>query len=69
MALALDEPKDSDHTTEFEGVTYLLDKDLAEKIGEVTVDFQEEGWRAGFVISTKLPLSYDTPSCGSGCSC
>ena len=68
MALALDEPKDTDHSKDIDGIVYLRDKKLAEKVGEVNVDYVEQGWRAGFVISTKNPIG--TPSsCGSGCSC
>lgn len=69
MALALDESKDTDHTFEQDGVTYLLDKTLGEKVGAVSVDYVEKGWRSGFVISTKNPIGFDIPTCGSGCAC
>jgi Fe-S cluster assembly iron-binding protein IscA len=69
MALALDEPKENDHSQEFDGITYLLDKDLAEQIGAVSVDYVERGWRAGFVISTKNPLGSGIPECGGSCDC
>ena len=69
MALALDEPKESDHSKELEGVTYLLDEKLAEKIGSVNVDYVEQGWRSGFVIKTEKPLGFQKPDCGPGCAC
>ena len=68
MALALDEPKDTDHSIVVDGATFILDKDLAEKIEEVKIDFEEKGWRTGFVITTKNPIGGDIPSCGS-CAC
>ncbi len=69
MALALDEPKETDHTHDFNGITYLVDQELAEQVGEVNVDFVEKGWRSGFVISTKNPLDFGLKACGGGCSC
>jgi len=69
MALALDEPKETDHSKEFDGITYLLDKELAERVGEVSVDYVERGWRAGFVISTKKPLGFGIAECGGSCEC
>jgi len=69
MALALDEPKETDITQDYDGITYLLDKELFEKVGNVNVDFVEKGWSSGFVISTKNPISFGGSSCGSGCSC
>ena len=68
MALALDEPKETDHTHEQNGITYLLDKELGEKVGEVNVDFVEQGWRAGFVINTKNPIGGPS-ACGPSCAC
>lgn len=69
MALALDEPKDTDHTQEFDGITYLLDRALAEQVEAVSVDFVERGWRTGFVIATKKPLAFGIAECGGSCSC
>jgi Fe-S cluster assembly iron-binding protein IscA len=69
MALALDEPKETDMTHEYDGITYLLDKGLFDKVGDVSVDFVEKGWSAGFVISTKNPIGFGASNCGSGCSC
>ncbi len=69
MALALDEPKETDHTHEANGITYLVDQELAKQVGEVNVDFVDKGWRAGFVISTKNPLDSGLNACGGGCSC
>ena len=67
--MALDEPKDSDSTDEFDGITYLIDQDLSDKVGKVNVDFVEKGWRSGFVISSEKPLGFSMSSCGGGCAC
>jgi Fe-S cluster assembly iron-binding protein IscA len=69
LALALDEPKDSDETLSNNGVTYLIDKELHERVGGVNVDFVEQGWRSGFVVSSDNPVSSGPSSCGSSCSC
>jgi Fe-S cluster assembly iron-binding protein IscA len=69
LALALDEPKENDDKFETSGVTYLIEKDLLERIGGVKVDFVKEGWRSGFVVSSDKPVSTGPSACGSSCSC
>jgi len=54
--LALDEPKDSDHQLEKEGVMYVVDKQVLLRCGTITIDFVEEGdWR-GFALVAANPL-------------
>ena len=67
--MALDEPKDTDHCLEIGNINYLIDKPLADKLGRVSVDFVERGWRTGFVIASEKPIGFGLPSCGSDCSC
>jgi iron-sulfur cluster assembly accessory protein len=69
LALALDELKDTDQKTEFNGMTFLIDITLAERVGGVTVDFVEEGCRSGFMVSSEKPVATGGSSCGCGCSC
>lgn len=69
MALALDEPKDSDEQFANQGLTYLIDKDLHATVGKVTVDFMEEGWRSGFSVRSENPVSTGPSACGTSCSC
>jgi iron-sulfur cluster assembly protein len=69
LALALDEPKDTDESVETNGITYLIDKELSDRLGEVTVDYVEEGWRTGFMVSSVNPISSGPSACGSSCSC
>ena len=66
--MALDEPKETDKSEEVDGIKYLIDAKLVEKLGTVSVDYVESGWRSGFVITTQNPIGVDRSSCGS-CSC
>lgn len=51
-----------------EGLTYLIDKELSKQSGDVTVDFVDNGWQQGFMLSTAHPLGGG--GCGStSCSC
>ena len=68
MRLVLDEPKDNDEKFEVDGLTYLIDKDLGVQSGAVKVDYVDNGWQAGFVLSAANPLG-GGGSCGSSCSC
>jgi Fe-S cluster assembly iron-binding protein IscA len=67
--LALDEPKDEDFSVEAGGLTYLIEKGLQERLGEVKVDYLEEGWRSGFMVSSEKPFQTGPSVCGSSCSC
>jgi iron-sulfur cluster assembly protein len=69
LRLVLDEPKENDDKYEFDGLTYLIDKELSTQSGDVKVDFVDNGWQQGFVLSTAHPLG-SGGSCGStSCSC
>jgi len=69
LALALDESKANDSQLETGGITYLIDKDLESQTGLVTVDFVEQGWRSGFMVSSEKPIASGASSCGGSCSC
>jgi Fe-S cluster assembly iron-binding protein IscA len=70
MRLVLDEPKENDDKYEVDGLTYLIDKELSTQSGDVKVDFVDNGWQQGFVLSTAHPLGSGGSSCGStSCSC
>lgn len=62
MAMALDEPKESDETHEVDGFKYIIDKALMEKAKPVKVDFME----MGFSLSCAIDFSAGASSCG-GC--
>lgn len=80
LRLVLDEKKDGDHSHEVDGLTYLIAQDLAEQSGPVKVDYVDNGWQQGFVLTSANPLAggggdscgcgTSGGSCGSGgCSC
>lgn len=68
--MVLDEPKETDEKSELDGVTYLIDKDLNEMSGGVKVDYVDQGYAKGFVLSSNNDLSGGaSSSCGSCSSC
>ena len=68
--MVLDEPKDNDDKFEVDGLTYLIDKELSVQSGDVKVDFVDNGWQQGFVLSAVNTLGGGSGSCGStSCSC
>ena len=67
--MVLDEPKDTDESYEVEGLTYLIDKELNEQSGGVKVDYVDNGWQQGFVLSSTNPLGGGGGCGSSSCSC
>ena len=49
--MALDEPKDSDHVSEYDTVKYIVDDGLMIRVGDVTIDFIQQGMRSGFTLA------------------
>ncbi|HKK34645.1 MAG TPA: IscA/HesB family protein [Desulfomicrobiaceae bacterium] len=68
LALGLDEVKDSDQSYEFNGVSYVIEKDLLEKVQPVSVDFNAT---FGFAVDSALPKpsAGGCSGCGSSSSC
>ena len=62
MALALDEPKDTDDVFDVEGYSFLVDKELMAKAEQMTVDLTY----MGFQVTSNLELGGG--GCGSSCS-
>ena len=58
MAMALDEPRDTDSVFNVNGFQFVIDKDFYEKAKPVTVDFMGYGFR----INSNINLSS-----GGGC--
>ena len=56
-----DEPGEDDETSEDNGLTLCINKELAEKVGAVTVGMTH----MGFVVESEIPL----PSGGNGGGC
>jgi Fe-S cluster assembly iron-binding protein IscA len=67
--LALDEPKDSDSVFDYGGVEYIIDNDLLEESGAITIDFVVEGWQSGFTITPGKAVSGSCPVGGTCSAC
>lgn len=61
MAMALDEPKDTDHVYDIDGFTYIVDKVFADKAQPIRVDFTEMGFR----LDSAIDLTSECSSCGT----
>ena len=76
LGLALDEEKPMDECFQKQDLTFLVEKNLLEQCGTITVDFVDAGSRSGFSIQSSNPLAAgggggcSSGSCGSGgCGC
>lgn len=67
--MALDEPKEDDESFEFDGLRFVVEKDLMAKAGDITIDYAESGWRAGLSITSKNSLKSPGGSSGCGSCC
>jgi iron-sulfur cluster assembly protein len=64
LGLALDEEKPTDELFARQGLTFLVEKNLHQQCGNITVDYLDAGSRSGFSITSANPL----PDTGGGCS-
>ena len=64
--MALDESKTNDETFEDQGVTYLVEKELFEKVKPISIDFITMERGSGFKLTSSLS---QVSACGSSCSC
>jgi iron-sulfur cluster assembly protein len=65
--MALDESKPNDEVFEDRGVTYLIEKELFEKVKPITVEFITSPRGGGFKLTSSL--SQQQSACGSCTSC
>jgi len=63
--MALDEPKENDQTFEEDGLTFIVDKELLERVKPVTVEFVDTERGSGYYVSSNLP---EGAICGTSCS-
>lgn len=66
LGLALDEQKPTDELFAQLDLKFLVDKDLLEQCGSITVDYADAGSRSGFTITPVNPLPNTGGGCGSG---
>jgi len=67
LGMALDESKQNDEVFEDRGVTYLVEKDLFEKIKPIAVEFITSPRGGGFKLTSSL--APPEGACGSCTSC
>ena len=64
--MALDESTKEDEILEEQGVTYLVEKVLFEKVKPIEIDFVTTPRGSGFKLTSGLSQE---SACGSSCSC
>lgn len=67
LGLALDEPKDSDKVFENDTLKFLVEENLFNTTGDITVDFVDAGPRSGFGITSEKVLPSGGCSTCSSC--
>jgi Fe-S cluster assembly iron-binding protein IscA len=60
LGLALDEPQKDDEVFEEGGVTYVIDKQLFERVKPIQVEFVETALGSGYRISANLKSAGDS---------
>ena len=68
LALALDEPNDSDHVFEYDRVKYIVDDGLMIKTGDIAINFIQQGMRSGFSMTCVNSIA-ESCSLGGACTC
>lgn len=63
LGLALDELKDSDLVDQVSEVTFVMDKDVHEQMGDVKVEYVGNG----YYVSPVNQVESGCSSCGGGC--
>ena len=69
LAMVLDEPKDEDDVYKVNGFTMVIDKNLHEQAGDVSVDYVDSGMRSGFTVTSTTPMGGGGSGCGGSCHC
>jgi Fe-S cluster assembly iron-binding protein IscA len=64
--MALDEPRENDEVFDDRELTYVIDKELYDKVKPLRVDYIETPMGAGFNITSSMQMG---AACGSSCSC
>jgi Fe-S cluster assembly iron-binding protein IscA len=69
--MALDGPNEGDKTFSDQGITFVVNDQLYEKVKPINVDYVNSPMGSGFKISSNLTAGSgcDAGSCGSGCGC
>jgi len=65
LAMALDEPKDTDHVFEIDGFKFIIDKEFMKEAAPIKVDFSE----FGFQFDCAIEFEEGCSGCGSSSAC
>lgn len=66
LGLAVDEKKNKDEVFQKKELTFLIEKDLLDLCGAVSLEYIDAGPRSGFSITTANPVG--GAGCGGSCS-
>ena len=66
LGMVLDEPREDDEIVKNNGNTFMISKELLERVQPVKVDYVETEMGSGYTVSSNLSAS---GSCGGSCSC
>ncbi len=70
ISLALDQPEAGDLTAVVGDLELFMARELHDLVGDVVIDFKDDGQSSGFVVESERPAPSAAPSgCGGGCSC
>jgi iron-sulfur cluster assembly protein len=64
--MALDELRDEDESFDSDGITYVVDKELLNRVKPIKIDYTSSAMGSGFSISSSMNAA---SGCGSSCSC
>lgn len=67
LSLALDQPDQGDITAVVGDLELFMTRDLHAQVGNVVIDFKDDGRSSGFVVESERPAPASS-GCG-GCSC
>jgi len=56
LCLRVDNTLDTDLTIELEDITFVINPDTYQLVGEVTISYVDEGGRKGFVLKSSKPI-------------
>ena len=70
LSLALDQEGDNDEGFDVAGVKFLVDKNLLDQVGGVTIDYITQNEQSGFIVKPDRALpQQEGHGCGGGCCC
>jgi len=57
LGLRVDDISESDLYVEADGLTFIIDPEVYQAAGEVTISYVEEEGRKGFLLTSQMPIS------------